>query len=105
MLKLPFSPALRKQMPVLKFNGKFINWQFGKDYKNKAEIIKRYNKHNEIVMNTISKEKMLVFDPKQGWEPLCNFLGVLIPDTPFPQSNTRDEFINGIKNIKDKVEI
>jgi hypothetical protein len=57
------------------------------------------------VMSTVPKEKMLVFDPKQGWEPLCNFLGVPVPDVPFPQSNTREEFINRIKNIKDKVEV
>jgi hypothetical protein len=105
MLKLPFSPELRKQMPILKFNGSLIENEFGKDYKNKDEVIKRFNQHNETVMKTIPKEKLLVFDAKQGWEPLCNFLGVPVPDAPFPQSNNRDQFVNRIKNIKDKIEI
>jgi hypothetical protein len=105
MVKLPFSPMLRKQMPILKFNGKLIDLEFGKDYKNKEEIIRRYKLHNETVMNTIPKEKMLVFNPKHGWEPLCNFLGVPVPAEPFPESNKRDEFIQRIKHIKDKVEI
>jgi hypothetical protein len=96
---------LRKQMPVLKFNGHLIEREFGKDYKNKEEVIRRFNNHNETVMKTVPKERLLVFDPKDGWEPLCNFLGVPVPDAPFPQSNKRDEFVNRIKNIKDKIEV
>lgn len=105
MVKLPFSPALRRQMPVLKFDGKLINWEFGKDYKNKAEVIRRYNKHNEEVLKTVPKEKLLIFNPKEGWEPLCNFLNVPVPDVPFPQSNSREQFVNRIKNIKNKIEM
>ena len=30
---------------------------------------------------------MLVFDVKQGWEPLCKFLDKEIPDKPFPWKN------------------
>ncbi|MBA3649396.1 MAG: sulfotransferase family protein [Chitinophagales bacterium] len=93
MFKLPFSAQLRKQFPVLKFNGKLIDLEFGKDYKNKDEVISRFNKHNEEVMSTVPKERLLVFDAKQGWEPLCQFLGVEVPSEPFPQTNTQDEFI------------
>jgi hypothetical protein len=32
-----------------------------------------------------------VFDVAQGWEPLCRFLGVTVPDVPFPRVNTREE--------------
>ena len=92
-------------MPILKFNGNLIENEFGKDYKNKEEVIRRFNKHNETVLSTVPKERLLVFDAKQGWEPLCNFLGVPVPDVPFPQSNKRDEFVNRIKNIKDKIEV
>ena len=105
MIKLPFKPELRKQMPILKFNGNLIEREFGKDYKNKEEVIRTFNKHNETVLNTVPKERLLVFDAKEGWEPLCNFLGVPVPDAPFPQSNKRDEFVNRIKNIKDKIEV
>jgi hypothetical protein len=105
MVKLPFSPELRKQMPILKFNGKLIEREFGKDYKNKKEVIRRFNQHNDAVMTTIPKEKLLVYNPREGWQPLCSFLGVPVPETPFPQSNKRDEFVKRIKNIKDKIEI
>jgi hypothetical protein len=28
-----------------------------------------------------------VFDVREGWEPLCDFLGVVAPDRPFPRLN------------------
>ena len=33
-----------------------------------------------------------MFDVKQGWEPLCKFLNVPIPDEPFPHENDREFF-------------
>lgn len=105
MIKLPFSPGLRKQMPVLKYNGKLIELEFGKDCFNKEKVIEHFNKHNEEVLRFVPKEKLLVFNPKDGWEPLCNFLSVPLPSTPFPKTNSRDEFRNRILNIKDKIEI
>ncbi|MCA9698204.1 MAG: hypothetical protein KC431_11820, partial [Myxococcales bacterium] len=30
---------------------------------------------------------------KQGWAPLCEFLGVPVPDLPFPHVNDRQEFL------------
>ena len=34
--------------------------------------------------------EVLVFNTKQGWKPLCDFLGVPVPRQPFPQKNARD---------------
>jgi hypothetical protein len=36
---------------------------------------------------------LLVYEAGQGWAPLCKFLGVPVPTDPFPQVNTREEFI------------
>ncbi len=43
----------------------------------------------EYVINTVPPEKLLVFDVRQGWEPLCSFLGEPVPDGPFPHINDR----------------
>lgn len=51
-----------------------------------------FNRHNEEVMKTISPERLLVFEAKQGWEPLCKFLGVPVPTIPYPRVNTTEEF-------------
>lgn len=49
--------------------------------------VAEYLRHNAEVMATVPKEKLLVFDVKQGWEPLCAFLGVPVPSQPFPHLN------------------
>ena len=47
---------------------------------------------NEAVKKSLPPEKLLVFEVKDGWEPLCKFLGVAVPDKPFPHSNKGDSF-------------
>lgn len=54
--------------------------------------IAAYRRNNEKVRDTIPAERLLVFTPSDGWEPLCSFLGVPVPSDPFPRSNARDEF-------------
>mmetsp|Transcript_60371 Transcript_60371/g.140611 ORF Transcript_60371/g.140611 Transcript_60371/m.140611 type:complete len:268 (-) Transcript_60371:97-900(-) len=47
-----------------------------------------YNRHVELVKSSIPAERLLVFNAKEGWEPLCRFLGLSVPDVPFPNINT-----------------
>lgn len=54
--------------------------------------IKAYRRNNEMVRDTIPADRLLVFTPTDGWEPLCRFLGVDAPDGEFPRSHARDEF-------------
>ena len=92
LIKMPFSSTLRKRMPILKFDGEMIDKIFGKNLKDKQEVIKRYNAINQETLNYIPKDRSLVYQVKEGWEPLCNFLNVPVPSAPFPKSNVRDEF-------------
>ena len=46
----------------------------------------------EDVKRTVPPDQLLVFNVKEGWEPLCNFVGVLVPDTPFPRLNDTAQF-------------
>lgn len=51
-----------------------------------------YQAHNEAVMREVPPEKLLVFNPAEGWEPLCQFLGVAVPDEEFPRVNSTKEW-------------
>lgn len=64
---------------------------FGGDL-SKDNVIAAYERHNAEVVRTIPPERLLVFEAVQGWEPLCAFLGVPVPDMPFPRTNSGDEF-------------
>ena len=57
-----------------------------------AGLMKAFNAHNEAVKATIPPERLLVFEVKDGWGPLCDFLGVPAPDEAFPRTNDRAEF-------------
>lgn len=54
--------------------------------------------HHEAVKAAIPADRLLVHEAKDGWEPLCAFLGVAVPDQPYPRTNNRSEFwdlVNG----------
>jgi hypothetical protein len=51
-----------------------------------------FRRHSAEVEQTIPKDRLLVYEVGQGWEPLCAFLGVPVPATPFPLTNTREEY-------------
>jgi len=55
-------------------------------------LIKAFNAHNDAVKQTIPAEQLLVYEVKDGWEPLCEFLGKPVPSDPFPRTNDRTEF-------------
>ena len=48
-------------------------------------------RRNQEVIDALPPERLLVFSPGDGWEPLCSFLGVAAPVRPFPRVNSRDE--------------
>jgi hypothetical protein len=65
---------------------------FGGRFEDRAHAIAVYECHNERVQRSLPAERLLVYEVSQGWAPLCNFLGLPIPEAPFPQVNSTDEF-------------
>ncbi|KAI3661867.1 hypothetical protein MP638_005908 [Amoeboaphelidium occidentale] len=61
--------------------------------------IEIYNERVEEVKRIVPKDKLLVFNVKEGWEPLCKFLGKPVPNEPFPRVNERDEFKRMIRGM------
>ena len=52
------------------------------DARNKSKLIDAFNKHNERVKSKVPPTRLLVFDVKQGWKPLCDFLECDVPTRP-----------------------
>jgi len=61
-------------------------------YDDRAAAIATFERHVAEVTAAIPAERLLVLDVAEGWEPLCRFLGVPVPDTGFPRTNSTDEF-------------
>jgi hypothetical protein len=58
----------------------------------KDHAIQVFKAHNDEVRRTVLPERLLVYESGEGWEPLCSFLGVPVPDSPYPKVNTTDDF-------------
>ena len=56
----------------------------------RAYAIDVFNRHIAEVQQHVPPERLLVYDVRQGWEPLCRFLGAAVPQgVPFPHLNDR----------------
>ena len=54
--------------------------------------IEAFQRHNEEVKAYVPANRLLVYQVSEGWEPLCAFLGVPVPETPFPRVNETEAF-------------
>ncbi len=108
----------------------FIDWQHGKptgiyeyiyrwllpksDFWHMNEILRQhfmypdirntgaiwYQGYNNEIKRLVSEDRLLVFSCKEGWGPLCRFLGKEVPKTHFPRSNEREVIQQNILTLK-----
>jgi len=80
--------------PLVKMGEEIILKQFfAGNLADKDHVIATYNKHNQSVRDTVPADRLLEFDARQGWDPLCKFLGVSVPNEPYPKTNSLEEFM------------
>lgn len=68
------------------------NGIFGGRVHDREHAIALFNRHIEQVKERVPRERLLVYEVKEGWEPLCAFLGVPVPDEEFPRLNDTGAF-------------
>ncbi|MGF1490031.1 MAG: sulfotransferase family protein [Prochloraceae cyanobacterium] len=87
--------SLHKQNLIRLFNV-VVEQVFQKDFQGKFRYkqyaIEVFNQHIAEVKQKVPAEKLLVYQVKEGWQPLCKFLDRPIPDNEFPHLNDRGEF-------------
>ncbi len=72
----------------------FLSHPFPLPPQNKLNAIRSYESHNQSVRDAIPASRLLEYDVREGWEPLCRFLDVPDADCPstrgipFPKSNS-----------------
>jgi len=98
-LKMPFSRRLRNLIQVFQLTEKFWVQQGGKNYRNKAQAIRMMEAWNNKIRARVPADRLLEYPVAEGWEPLCTFLKVPVPNTPFPRANSRTEFSQKNKQL------
>jgi hypothetical protein len=89
-----FSPqwvAATLKMPLGEFFQAAVYDFYGDGIHDHDFMIANYKRYCDEVRRAIPPEQLLVYRTGSGWEPLCEFLGVAVPDAPFPKLNVRDE--------------
>ncbi len=75
-------------------------WQgiFQDRLEDKQHAIQIFKNHVEEVKRVVTEERLLVFDARQGWEPLCSFLNVPVPvGQPYPHKHKGNLVRNVLK--------
>jgi hypothetical protein len=65
---------------------------FGQDWDVPEAAMATYDRYNADVRATCPPARLLDWNAKQGWAPLCERLGLPVPDEPFPRMNTSQEW-------------
>ncbi|CAK8677575.1 unnamed protein product [Clavelina lepadiformis] len=61
---------------------------FDFSFSNNAMVMKKaFRQHTQYCLQNCPPDRLLVYDVRQGWAPLCEFLGKEIPNKPFPREN------------------
>lgn len=84
------SPNLRAYLKMIHttilqpvFNGRIADREYA---------IGVFERHIEQVRAGIPAQRLLIYRVADGWEPLCEFLDLPVPDVPFPHDNTAESF-------------
>ncbi len=93
-----FVPAIGK---IGRMNNKLI-WAdtFDGRFEDRDHAKAIFGRHNAEVRSKVPPEKLLVYEVKEGWGPLCDFLDVEAPDKPFPRLNDTAEMRQRVRMVR-----
>jgi hypothetical protein len=85
-------PTLWQAMSAMQEMREGSGMAFDGSPEDKEHATKEFERHIREVKERVPARRLLVYEVKQGWVPLCEFLGVEAPREPFPRLNERDQF-------------
>jgi len=88
------SPSLvnyTSRSPHGEFYEKTVLRDFGDQVNDRDFMVQYFEQRNAVIRQAIPEQRLLVYEVRQGWEPLCDFLGLPIPEEKYPRVNSREE--------------
>lgn len=71
---------------------KMLHDRFSDKFDDPTAMIDAFERHNAAVRAEVPASRLLEWTAGDGWEPICERLGLAVPDEPFPVTNTTDDF-------------
>jgi sulfotransferase family protein len=94
----PENPGMREHRAMVL---DLFERRFTPDWRDPAAAMAAYERHNARVRAEAPSERLLEWQPADGWGPLCEALGVAVPPEPFPHENRTADFQG---NVEDRIE-
>ena len=66
--------------------------RFTDQFEDAQAMRQAFEDHNAAVRAAIAPERLLEWTAADGWDPICERLGLPVPDEPFPVTNTTNDF-------------
>ncbi len=93
MGKLLVSSRARNVVACIKFFKKiFFAGELQGKFEDKEFAKQVWENHIADVKASVPAENLLIYDVREGWGPLCAFLGVPEPSEPLPHLNKKENF-------------
>jgi Sulfotransferase domain len=95
--------GMRRLTPVLNTIGQSLfgsEWHFGMDMTDEDAAVAAYHGHVTAVTESLPAQRLLTFDVREGWGPLCSFLGVEAPADPFPHLNDSESMRHNFEQMR-----
>ncbi|MGI5282090.1 sulfotransferase family protein [Nonomuraea polychroma] len=97
--------SMERMRPALDQFGRSLfgpDWHFGGDMVDEETAVAAFERHTAAVKESVAADRLLVFDVREGWEPLCDFLGVAVPaGEPFPHLNDAESMRQALERMRD----
>lgn len=94
------NPRVKKVIMCIKFVKRmFWTKQFHGRFEDEAYAKEVFFKHIEEVKANVPADQLLVYDVRDGWAPLCEFLGVSAPSEALPHLNKRENFKTMLQDL------
>jgi hypothetical protein len=79
-------------VPWMEAVRKLMRDRFSDRFDDPTAMMDAFVRHNDEVRAEVPARRLLEWTPSDGWEPICERLGLPVPAEPFPVTNTTDEF-------------
>jgi hypothetical protein len=87
-----FDGAPPEMQPWFEAMRTLLRDRFSDQLDNPTAMMDAFVRHNDAVRAAIPAERLLEWTPSDGWEPICERLGVDVPDEPFPRTNDTNQW-------------
>ena len=97
ILEAPPLAASAEEQRGMQTIHEMMRTRFTPEWGKPEAAIAAYERQAAEVRATVPPERLIDWQPSQGWGPICEGLGLEVPSEPFPHENRTDDFRDNVE--------